>query len=137
MKSIILFLMWVGHLSAATSVKIPNHFCGLIYTWSPGMPISEKGISEIKNFALKNQIRIRFVTDPQIQNLPLELRSRDKYNGQYPAYQLMADAGYFNHFPGYFLQMPDGMVRPIRLGYIFPEDLELYLKSAEIERLCQ
>lgn len=146
MKSVVLsFFIALGVFAAnesapflqKKSVVIPNHFCGIIYTWSPGMPMSEKGLREIQDYAKDNGLLMRAVVDPQLKNMPQEFQLRDKSNKQYPAYKVMAEVGYFNHFPGYFVQDATGTIKPLRLGYIFPEDLKTFLDATEIQGLCK
>lgn len=124
-------------LAFSKPVHISNSFCGLIYTLSPGMPMSELGLPEIKNFTSQNQIAIRVIADPQLKNMPQELRLRDKSIGLSTGYESMADVGYFNHFPGYFVQNRDGTIKPLRLGYIFKDDLKNYIPVNQIKELCQ
>ena len=146
MKSVVLsFFIALGVFAAnetapflqKKSIVIPNHFCGVIYTLSPGMPMSEKGLREIQDYAKDSGLQVRAVVDPQLKNMPQEFQLRNKSSKQFPAYKVMADAGYFNHFPGYFVQDATGTVKPLRLGYIFPEDLKFFLDATTIQGLCK
>ena len=50
---------------------------GLIYVWSPGMPLSVRGISEIRRVANDLNLPLKIVVDPIIESERIEKEVKD------------------------------------------------------------
>lgn len=88
------------------------------------MPLSVQGLDEITEFASSHNMPLEIVSDPQFKSQQT-LQSLS-----------MAQAGYFNHFPGYFTRTSEGIIHPLRFGYIFSTDLEAFTTTPQIKEKC-
>ncbi len=90
----------------------------LIYTWSPHMVLSQRGLNEILSFPLKGSLRIIVLLDPQAD---LEVaRAQAKANGWPAEYlrpvssNILFGLGVRVHYPSYLLiengQVRDGLI---------------------------
>ena len=69
---------------------------GLIYLWSPQMPLSQKGIGEIKKVAAKYGYKLIIVLDPLAKNLKPEMLTYDSL--RLDSFELKMRNAYM-HFP--------------------------------------
>ena len=99
---------------------------GLIYLWSPQMPLSQKGIEEIKKVAVKNGYKLILVLDPHAKNLKPEILIENSL--RLDSFELKMRNAYM-HFPS-LLGFEDGKIKDfIKYGYETSEGFERDVKK--------
>ena len=108
-----------------------NKTSGVIYSWSPRMPLSIRGVYELRTIAQKMGLEMQLVLDPSaveneiqqsIAEFPLLAGTPRLKSSKLVAMSMMI------HYPSLIIYK-NGHLYPIsRPGYDEPERVELYLK---------
>ena len=100
---------------------------GLIYIWSPQMPLSYRGINSILTAAKKKNIDVTIYMDPTAR-LPINHPYKKEYLNRIDSFDLkMRDA--YMHLPALFAYKNGQMMDPVKYGYEMPEGYEKDIKN--------
>ena len=106
--------------------RLIQHGKGIIYLWSPQMPLSQKGISEIKKVVIKHGFKLILILDPNAKNLKPEQFSENSL--RLDSFELKMRNAYM-HFPS-VLGFENGNIKDfIKYGYETSEGFELDVKK--------
>ncbi|MDG0816808.1 hypothetical protein [Bdellovibrio svalbardensis] len=108
----------------------------MIFTWSPHMPLSIKGLDEAIQFTKSNKIKLIVVLDP---NCDFSLAQKVAFKHQWPDTYLktiqsskLIERGLRVHYPSYLLIKHGSFSGPTTPGYKSKEELDrmigMYLK---------
>lgn len=112
---------------------IERNKTGLIYAWSPHMPLSIDGINEIKQAAAKLNLPVTFVLSPHAN---MEFAKKVLNEKKLPAEYLkvydsleMVERGSSLHFPSLLIYQNGKLFRRARPGHEVSKIFETYLKK--------
>ncbi len=106
---------------------------GLIYVWSPGMPLSEKGLVEAEKLCAQNKINFVALSDPQSNLFIKDASTYDDLRKQSLAHPMasmqLQELGTLDHFPAMIFFKDGKIVKPILHGYESIEGMKIFLNT--------
>jgi hypothetical protein len=110
---------------ARTIKKNPS---GIIYIWSPGMPLSEKGLLELEAITKPNKIHLTTLIDPQSSQFITKEFDLDQNHKKALANKLQR-LGALNHFPAIIFYKDGKIITPILHGYEAPQGMKKFIQE--------
>jgi hypothetical protein len=98
---------------------LKRHPQGMIYIWSPYMPLSVKGLAEAKAVAKKNNLSFLSLLDPYAHRPKLNVLASEK----------IINLQVLNHFPSVVFHKNGRLLKNVLQGYEVPEGLEIYTQK--------
>lgn len=120
--------------AATTGSNEQNEKVTLVYSWSPHMKLSQKGLAEAKAFAKKHAIKLKVVLDPNASSeFARKVASEIAGSSQSDLKPLdsahLREEGFLLHYPSYALVIGGEVKGGIVPGYKTEEELTRILKS--------
>jgi hypothetical protein len=125
-------------LDKLLSISKKTHKKGLIYIWSPHMPLSLRGVHEAKKITKSKGIELTVVLDPYASaDLAAKVATRESFPKAYLRpleSRVLLEKNMTLHFPSVIPYRDGTLARDMRGGYDNPKRLASYLEK-EFEKL--